>query len=208
MLAVFSLENISFDPIQFTLKSALKSLKWSRKTLIKGSLEEILPSYEKLRSVCAHVRDAKRSRLTVGRVGTLGAAHVRRMCGGGPRRDWGIAFHWFFGVRSSIGKCNRKALEALAGEFRGCVKESNVRYIIGECNCKALDALAGEFRGCVRQSDAQGIIGECNCKALEALAGEFRGFGQESDAQRIIGECNCRVLDALAGEFRGRIKRK
>ena len=66
--------------------------------IIKGSLEEILPSYEKLRSVCAHVRDAKRSRLTVGRVGTLGAAHVRRGCGacaahvrhgfgGGPRRD-------------------------------------------------------------------------------------------------------------------------
>ena len=27
------------------------------------------------------MRDAKRSRLTVGRVGTLGAAHVRRMCG-------------------------------------------------------------------------------------------------------------------------------
>ena len=66
--------------------------------LIKGSLEEILPSYEKLRSVYAHVRDAKRSRLTVGRIGTLGAAHVRRMCGAvsarlrrvcgaGPRRD-------------------------------------------------------------------------------------------------------------------------
>ena len=71
-------------------------------------------------------------------------------------------------MRSSIGKCNRKALDALAGEFRGCVKESNVRYIIGECNCKALDALAGEFRGCVRESDAQRIIGECNCKALEA----------------------------------------
>ena len=31
--------------------------------------------------MCAHVRDAKRSRLTVGRVGTLGAAHVRRGCG-------------------------------------------------------------------------------------------------------------------------------
>ena len=66
--------------------------------LIKGSLEEILPSYEKLRSVCAHVRDAKRSSLTVGRVGTLGAARLRRGfgacaarlrhgCGGGPRRD-------------------------------------------------------------------------------------------------------------------------
>ena len=49
--------------------------------VVKGSLEEILPSYEKLRSVCAHVRDAKRSSLTVGRVGTLGAAHVRRGCG-------------------------------------------------------------------------------------------------------------------------------
>ena len=45
---------------------------------VKGSLEEILPSYEKLRSVCVHVRDAKRSRLTVACVGTLGAAHVRR----------------------------------------------------------------------------------------------------------------------------------
>ena len=66
--------------------------------IIKGSLEEILPSYEKLRSVCAHVRDAKRSSLTVGRVGTLGAArlrrgcgavaaHVRHGCGAGPRRD-------------------------------------------------------------------------------------------------------------------------
>ena len=73
-------------------------------------------------------------------------------------------------MRSSIGKCNCKALDALAGEFRGCVKESNARYIIGECNCKALDALAGEFRGCVRESDAQRIIGECNCKALDALA--------------------------------------
>ena len=49
--------------------------------LIKGSLEEKLPSYEKLRSACVQVRDAKRSRLTVARVGTLGAAHVRRGCG-------------------------------------------------------------------------------------------------------------------------------
>ena len=49
--------------------------------IIKGSLEEKLPSYEKLRSACVQVRDAKRSRLTVARVGTLGAAHVRRMCG-------------------------------------------------------------------------------------------------------------------------------
>ena len=49
--------------------------------MIKGSLEEILPSYEKLRSVCVQVRDAKRSRLTVARVGTLGAARVRRGCG-------------------------------------------------------------------------------------------------------------------------------
>ena len=49
--------------------------------MIKGSLEEKLPSYEKLRSACVQVRDAKRSRLTVARVGTLGAAHVRRRCG-------------------------------------------------------------------------------------------------------------------------------
>ena len=55
-----------------------------------------------------------------------------------------------------------------------------MRYIIGECNCKALDALAGEFRGCVRESDAQRSIGERNCKALDALAGEFRGYVKES----------------------------
>ena len=66
--------------------------------MIKGSLEEILPGYEKLRSVCVQVRDAKRSRLTVARVRTLaaarfrrgcgaGAARVRRGCGGGTRRD-------------------------------------------------------------------------------------------------------------------------
>ena len=58
-------------------------------------------------------------------------------------------------MRSSIGECNCKALDVLAGEFRGCVKESNVRYIIGEYNCKALDALAGEFRGCVRESNVR-----------------------------------------------------
>ena len=53
----------------------------SHKTIIKGSLEEILPSYEKLRSVCVQVHDAKRRRLTVARVGTLGAARLRRGCG-------------------------------------------------------------------------------------------------------------------------------
>ena len=49
--------------------------------MIKGSLEEILPSYEKLRSVCVHVRDAKKSWLTVACVGTLGAAQFWRVCG-------------------------------------------------------------------------------------------------------------------------------
>ena len=83
----------SINTMEKREKQQLRSVK-----IIKGSLEEILPSYEKLRSVCAHVRDAKRSRLTAGRVGTLGAAHVRRMCGAvaarfrrvcgaGPRRD-------------------------------------------------------------------------------------------------------------------------
>ena len=38
-------------------------------------------------------------------------------------------------------------LDALAGEFRGCGKDSNVRRNIGECNCRVLDALAGEFKG-------------------------------------------------------------
>ena len=33
-------------------------------------------------------------------------------------------------------------LDALAGEFRGCGKDS-VRHNIGECNCRVLDALAG-----------------------------------------------------------------
>ena len=59
----------------------VRRLHFVEEEIIKGSLEEILPSYEKLRSAYAHVRDAKRSRLTVGRVETLGAAHVRRMCG-------------------------------------------------------------------------------------------------------------------------------
>ena len=53
-------------------------------SIIKGSLEEILPSYEKLRSVCVHVRDAKRSRLRGACVGTLGAGRVRRGCGAAP----------------------------------------------------------------------------------------------------------------------------
>ena len=130
--------------------------------IIKGSLEEILPSYEKLRSVSAHVPDAKRSRLTVACVGTLGAARLRRGCGAGaarlrcgfgagPCRDWGIGFRWFFGVRSSIGECNYRLLDAFAGEFRGRGKESNARHIIGECNYKLLDALAGEFRGRVKR---------------------------------------------------------
>ena len=55
--------------------------------IIKGSLEEILPSYEKLRSVCAHVRDAKKSRLRAACVGTLGAVRFRRGFGADPRRD-------------------------------------------------------------------------------------------------------------------------
>ena len=70
----------SFDGLRGTLEvCSLKSF-W---IMIKGSLEEKLPSYEKLRSACVQVRDAKRSRLTVARVGTLGAAHVRRGCGAG-----------------------------------------------------------------------------------------------------------------------------
>ena len=94
--------------------------------IIKRSLEEILPSYEKLRSVCVHVRDAEKSRLTVACVGTLGAARLRRgcgacaarlrrVCGADPRRDWGIAFGGFFGVRGSIGECNCRLRDALAG---------------------------------------------------------------------------------------------
>ena len=75
---------------------------------------------------------------------------MRRMCGAcaarlraGPRLIRGIACFENFYVRSSIGECNCRGPDALAGEFRGCVKESNARYIIGECNCRVLDALAG-----------------------------------------------------------------
>ena len=64
--------------------------------LIKGSLEEKLPSYEKLRSACVQVRDAKRSRLTVARVGTLGAAHVRRGCGAVAPSNSGHSFSLIF----------------------------------------------------------------------------------------------------------------
>ena len=86
-------------------------------------------------------------------------------------------------MRSSIGECNCRVLDALAGEFRGCEKESNARHIIGECNCRVLDALAGEFRGCRKGSTARLIIGECNCRVLDALSGEFRGCGQESNVR-------------------------
>ena len=47
--------------------------------------------------------------------------------------------------------------------------------LLGKCNCKALDALAGEFRGCVKESNAQRIIGGCICRLRDALAGELRG---------------------------------
>ena len=63
--------------------------------IIKGSLEEILPSYEKLRSVCAHVRDAKRSRPTVARVGTLGAGRLRRGFGAVAARPPSNSGHSF-----------------------------------------------------------------------------------------------------------------
>ena len=67
-----------------------------------------------------------------------------------------------------------------------------MRSSIGECNCRVLDALAGEFRGCGQERRARHIIGECNCRLRDALAGGFRGRGQESNARHIIGECNCR----------------
>ena len=96
----------------------------------------------------------------------------------------GIAFLSNFGVCSyNIGGSNCRALDALAGEFRGCEKESNARHIIGECNCRVLDAVAGEFRGCRKESTARLIIGECNCRVLDALSGEFRGCGQESNVR-------------------------
>ena len=59
---------------------------------IKESLEAILPGYEKLGGVCVHVRDAKRSRLTVACVGTLGAAHERRR----PPSRLRHGFSWIF----------------------------------------------------------------------------------------------------------------
>ena len=60
-----------------------------------------------------------------------------------------------------------------------------MRSSIGECNCRLLDAVAGEFRGRGKESNARRIIGECNCRLLDALAGEFRGRGQESNARHI-----------------------
>ena len=68
---------------------------------------------------------------------------------------------------------------AMAGEFRGRGKESNVRRIIGECNYRFLDALAGEFRGRGKGSHVRHIIGECNCRLPDALAGVLRGRGKE-----------------------------
>ena len=132
------------------------------------------------------MRDAKRSRLRGACVGTLGAARLRRGFGAGPRVTEGVAFLGKFYVRSSIGECNCRVLDALAGEFRGCVKENNAQRHIRECNCKALDALAGEFRGCVKENNAQRHFRKCNCKVLDALAGEFRGRVKENNAQRHI----------------------
>ena len=109
-----------------------------------------------------------------------GRGHGQGMVGARPRRDWGIAFHWIFCVRSSIGECNCRFLDALAGEFRGRGKESNVRHIIGESKYRFLDALAGEFRGRGKESNVRRIIEECNCRVLDALSGGFRGCGKES----------------------------
>ena len=128
--------------------------------------------------MCAHVRDAKESRLTVACVGTLGAARFRRGCGAcaarvrrRPPSRLRHSFSWIFGVRSSFGGCNCWLLDALAGGFRGRGKESNARHIIGECNYRFLDALAGEFRGRGKESNVPHIIGECNCRVLDALSG-------------------------------------
>ena len=52
-----------------------------------------------------------------------------------------------------------------------------MRHIIGECNCRVLDALAGEFRGRGKDSNVRHIIAECNYRSPDALAGEFRGRG-------------------------------
>ena len=92
------------------------------------------------------------------------AARLRRV----PRVIEGTAFLWNFGVCSYIGGSNCRSLDALAGEFRGCGKESHARHIIGECNCRVPDALAGEFRGCGKGSNARRIIRECNCRVLDA----------------------------------------
>ena len=62
----------------------------------------------------------------------------------------------------------------MAGEFRGCGKESNARHIVGECNCRVPDALAGEFRGCGKGSNARHIIGECYCRVLDACRDSYR----------------------------------
>ena len=146
-----------------------------------------------LRKVAKCVRafsDAKRRRPTVAHVRTLGAGRFLRGCGAcaarlrrSPRVTEGIAFLENFDVRSCIGDCNCRVLDALAGEFRGCVKESDTRHIFGECNCRVLDALSGEFRGCGQESNTRHIFGECNCRALDALSGEFRGCVKESNVR-------------------------
>ena len=87
---------------------------------------------------------------------------------------------------------------AMAGVFRGCGQDSDLRHVIGECNCRVLDALAGEFRGRGKASLVRHIIGECNRRFLDAL-GKFRGRGKDSKVWNTIEECKYRVLDALAG---------
>ena len=106
-----------------------------------------------------------------------GAAWLRRMA----RLILGIVFLWKLYKRSFIGECICRVLDALAGEFKGCRKESSARHIIGECNYGVLDTLVGEFRGYHNKNTARLIIGECNCRVLDTLSGEFRGCGQESN---------------------------
>ena len=56
-----------------------------------------------------------------------------RMC---PTGGCGLCSRY---VRAMFALCPREI--AMAGEFRACGKESNVRHIIGECHCRLLDAL-------------------------------------------------------------------
>ena len=110
-------------------------------------------------------------------------------------------------MRSSIGECNCKALDALAGEFRARQGKQCAAYYWG-MQLQSARRIGRRVQRLRQGRQCAAYYWGMQLQIARRIGRGFRGRGQESNARHIIGECNCRVLDALAGEFRGRVKRK